>query len=64
MSGVDKDTSTKPQKQNNPYEIHPRAQAKLDELQRRGFIGKQHEKPVIQPQPQPQPQPEPEKSEQ
>lgn len=40
MSGVDKHTTTKPKKYNNPNEIHPRAQAKLDELQRRGLIGK------------------------
>ena len=46
MSDVDKDT-TKPKKYSNPNEIHPRAQAKLEELQRRGLIGKNVQ--VVQP---------------
>lgn len=34
------DSDKKNKKYNDPNEIHPRAQAKLDELRRRGLIGK------------------------
>lgn len=48
MSDTDKHT-TKPKKVSIANEIHPRAQAKLDELQRRGLIGNNGVVQVAQP---------------
>lgn len=48
MSDIDKQT-TKPKKVNSFNEIHPRAQAKLDELRRRGLIGNNGVVQVAQP---------------
>jgi hypothetical protein len=41
----------KKEKKYNPNEIHPRAQSKLDELQRRGLIGNNKMVKAVPPKP-------------
>lgn len=58
MSDTEKQVTKQQKKYNNPNEIHPRAQSKLEELQRRGLLGNKGVK-VVQPK---KPEQEPEEN--